>query len=383
MNCMSDELKCFRIGLIVNPIAGIGGKVGLKGSDLPDVMERAIALGGGELQAPLRVISALKHLLPLKTKLEWVTYAGDMGENELAELGFVNINVIGQPQGQRSKAVDTIEAARKIKQAGVECLVFAGGDGTARNIFEAVGETLPVIGIPAGVKIHSAVYAINPQNAGQAIVDLVEGRVKVFKMAEVMDINEDLFRQGQVNARLYGYMNTPEIVGRMQNMKSGGYSEEDSLIGAAGFVVCQMEEDVLYIIGPGSTTRHIMEDLGIQNTLLGVDVVKNGQLVANDVTEAQLWALVSQANKKVKIVLTIIGGQGNLLGRGNQQISPRIIKAVGKENIIVLASTAKLIALNKRPLSVDTGDSELDTELSGFVEIVVGFGQSTYYKVGG
>ncbi len=382
MNSMNDDSKYFRIGLIVNPIAGIGGKVGLKGSDLPDIVEKAIALGGGELQAPSRVKNALKYLTHLRDNLEWVTYAGEMGENELTELGFKNINIIGRPQGQHSKAVDTIEAARKIKQVGVECLVFAGGDGTARNIYEAIGETLPVIGIPAGVKIHSAVYAINPQNAGQAIADMVEGRIQVFKLAEVMDINEDLFRQGQVNARLYGYMNTPVIAGRMQNMKSGGYSEEDSLIGAAGYVVCQMEDDILYIIGPGSTTRYIMEDLGIKNTLLGVDVVKNGQLIASDVTESQLWALVSQTNEKVKIVLTIIGGQGNLLGRGNQQISPRIIKAVGKENIIVLASSAKLIALNKQPLTVDTGDPELDINLSGFVEIIIGFGQSTFYKIG-
>lgn len=378
---MSNSVERKKIGVIVNPIAGLGGRAGLKGSDLPDIVERAAALGS-EPQSPGRAVKALEQLLPLDAGLEFYTYSGDMGETELAALKFSSITVLGGAEGPRSTSSDSIAAARKMQEAGVELIIFAGGDGTARNICEAVGSSTPVIGIPAGVKIHSAVYAVNPKNAGIAAKDFLEGRITTLKEAEVMDIDEDLFRQGRVNARLYGYMTVPESRGRMQNMKSGSYSEEGELIGMAGYVVCNMEDDVLYIVGPGSTTRYIMDDLGLKNTLLGVDVVKNKQLVASDVTEVELWNLVSAADKgKVKIIVTIIGGQGNIFGRGNQQISPRIIRAVGKENIMVVAGGPKLIALRPQPLTVDTGDPALDEELAGFVEITIGFAMSTFYAV--
>lgn len=376
----SVNARRMKVGVIVNPIAGLGGRAGLKGSDLPDIVERAAALGS-EPQAPARAMKALEQLLPLNSQLDLYTYSGDMGEAELTMLGFSSIKVLGAASGPRSTSADTMEAARKMKEAGVDLILFAGGDGTARNICEAAGTAIPVLGIPAGVKIHSAVYAVNPKNAGIAAKDFLEGRITSLKEAEVMDIDEDLFRQGRVNARLYGYMLVPEARARMQNMKSGSYSEEGELIGMAGYVVCNMEDDVLYIIGPGSTTRYIMEDLGLENTLLGVDVVRNKQLVASDVNEVTLWELVSAAKGKVKIIVTIIGGQGNLFGRGNQQISPRIIRAVGKENIMVVAGGPKLIALRPRPLTVDTGDTELDEQLAGFVKITIGFAMSTVYAV--
>jgi len=272
-------------------------------------------------------------------------------------------------------------AAKLLQDAGVDLLVFAGGDGTARNVCEAIGVSVPVIGIPAGVKIHSAVYAVNPRNAGLAIRDFLEGRSVRLKEAEVMDIDEELFRQGRVSTKLYGYMMVPESGSRIQNMKSGGGSETGDLVGMAGYIVCNMEEDTLYIVGPGSTTRSIMEDMGLPNTLLGVDVVQNKELIASDVTEKQLWELIEDAALKVKIVITVIGGQGSLFGRGNQQISPRIIRRVGRENIIVAATVSKLLALGGQPLLVDTGDLELDQSLCGFIEVVVAFGQTSYCQV--
>lgn len=367
------------IGIIINPIAGLGGRVGLKGSDGPDTVERALALGGRP-ESPLRAGKAIEQLLDMKDKLEIYTVAGDMGENKLREIGF-DVKLIFTPEGERTTAQDTIGAARAMRDAGVELIIFAGGDGTARNICEAVGLDVPVIGIPAGVKIHSAVYAVNPRNAGLAAKEYLEGKITTLNESEVMDINEELFRKGRVSAKLYGYMNVPASGSRIQNMKSGGGSEAGDLAGMAGYIVVNMEPDTLYIIGPGSTTRSIMEDLGLPNTLLGVDVVKNNQLVASDITEGQLWELIKDPAQKVKVVVTIIGGQGHLFGRGNQQLSPRIIRRIGRENIIVAATASKLIALNSQPLLVDTGDPELDAELCGYIEIVVAFGQTSIFPV--
>lgn len=368
-----------KIGVIINPIAGLGGRVGLKGSDGPDILEKALALGA-KPEASIRAGYALATLAEMKEHLKIYTYGGNMGENQLKEIGF-KVTVLGSPAGTQSSPQDTINAAKLMRDEKVDLIIFAGGDGTARNVCEAIGNSVPVIGIPAGVKIHSAVYAINPRNAGLVARDYLEGRIRKLKESEVMDIDEDLFRHGQVSAKLYGYMNVPESGSRVQNMKSGGASEKGELLGMAGYIVCSMEDDTIYFIGPGSTTRSIMEDLGLPNTLLGVDVVKNKQLIASDVTEPQLWNMVKDPQQNVKIIVTIIGGQGHLFGRGNQQISPRIIRRIGKENIIVAATNSKLLALKGHPLLVDTGDLELDQELCGYIEVIVAFGQSTIFKV--
>lgn len=372
-------MKRKSVGIIINPIAGIGGRVGLKGSDGADTVERALSLGG-KPESPLRAEKAIEQLVPIKDTLDVYTYGGSMGEDKLRQMGFT-VTVVGKPDGTKTTASDTMDAASRLKDLGVDLIMFVGGDGTARNVCEAVGLTVPVIGIPAGVKIHSAVYAINPRNAGLAAKEYLQGNIHDLSESEVMDIDEDMFRQGRVIAKLYGYMKVPTSRRRMQNMKSGGGSEAGDLAGMAGYIVVNMEPDTLYVIGPGSTTRCIMDDLQIPNTLLGVDLVRNKRLVASDVTENQIWEHVSKAENPVKIVVTIIGGQGALFGRGNQQISPRIIKRVGKENIIVTATPSKLIALQGQPLIVDTGDSELDTTLSGFIEIVIAFGQTTYYEI--
>lgn len=372
-------MKKKSVGIIINPIAGLGGRVGLKGSDGPDTVERALALGG-KPESPLRAGKAIEQLLDIKEDIEIYTYGGAMGEEKLRELGF-DVTVVGRPGGVKTTAQDTITAAQALRDAGVDLIIFAGGDGTARNVCEAVGLSVPVVGIPAGVKIHSAVYAINPRNAGLAAKEYLQGKIQELNESEVMDIDEDLFRQGRVSAKLYGYMMVPASRSRIQNMKSGGGSEAGDLAGMAGYIVVNMVPDTLYIIGPGSTTRSIMEDLELPNTLLGVDLVKNKQLVASDVTEAQIWEYIQDENQPVKIVVTIIGGQGALFGRGNQQISPRIIRRVGKENIIAAATASKLIALGGQPLLVDTGDAELDEALAGFIEIVVAFGQTSFYEV--
>jgi predicted polyphosphate/ATP-dependent NAD kinase len=159
----------------------------------------------------------------------------------------------------------------------------------------------------------------------------------------------------------------------------GGEQETTMIQAIAERIVNDMKEDWLYIIGPGTTTRAIMERLGLPNTLLGVDVVDRKKIVANDVNEAQLIRIMD--GKKAKIIITPIGGQGYIFGRGNQQISPEIIRRVGSDNIIVVATPNKITSLNLKPLLVDTGDEDVDRLLSGYRKVVTGYREETVYKV--
>ncbi|NIV40070.1 MAG: ATP-NAD kinase, partial [Anaerolineae bacterium] len=224
--------------------------------------------------------------------------------------------------------------AREMLRLKVNLLLFAGGDGTARDVYHAVGEDIPVLGIPAGVKIHSAVFATNPSSAGELAASYLRGRVAALRAAEVMDVDEEAFREGIVSAKLYGYLKVPFRRRLVQSLKvASGPGERASLEAIAYDVVDRMEDDCLYIIGPGTTTRAIASRLGLNKTLIGVDVVAGGELVASDVNESQLLDLVE--GRSAKIVVTPIGGQGCILGRGNQQISPEVIKKVGRDNVIV------------------------------------------------
>lgn len=369
-----------KIGVIVNPVAGMGGRVGLKGSDGVDILKQARALGARP-EAPNRAVEALKVIGRLKDRIEVITYPFEMGEDECRKAGF-SPTVIGGITSGETTPDDTQAAAKQMAAAGVDLLLFAGGDGTARNIYNAVGEKIPVLGIPAGVKIHSAVYAVTPRSAGEVAAMYLERKKMDIRVSEVMDIDEQAFREGVVTAKLYGYMRVPEEPRFVQSVKSGGArAEKETLAGIAEDIVDAMDDpDCHFIVGPGTTTRSIMEYLELKNTLLGVDVIKNRQVTANDVHEQQLWDLIKDG--KAKIVLTIIGGQGHLFGRGNQQLSPRIIRGIGRENILVIATKEKLIALNGKPLVVDTGDEELNEQLSGFIRVITGYQDYTMCKIG-
>ncbi|MDO4720665.1 MAG: ATP-NAD kinase family protein [Peptostreptococcaceae bacterium] len=366
-----------KIGLIINPVAGMGGSVGLKGSDGADIQNKARELGA-EPQAMNRTIKALNEIRSLHEKAEIVTYPSEMGEDVAKACGFDPV-VIGSINPGKTKPTDTQNAARDMKKIGVDLIVFAGGDGTARNIYDSIDLSLPVIGIPAGVKIHSAVYGQNPKKAGELLSLFLQDKIREFKEAEVMDIDEDAFRSGSVVAKLYGYLKVPFQKQFIQNRKSGAIAGEGaSLRGIAQYVVDQMEEDCLYIIGPGTTTRSVMEELKLDNTLLGVDAVYNKKLIAQDVTERELLGLIE--GKKVKIILTIIGGQGHIFGRGNQQLSPKILKKVGKENIIVIATRDKINSIFGFPMLIDTGDDEANTMLEGYYKVVIGYEEYIAYK---
>ena len=368
----------FKLGLIVNPVAGLGGTVALKGSDGAHTAAKAIELGA-EPKANSRTKAALEVLLPYKESLTIYTVNGDMGEQTAKALGF-NVEVVYNTTAITTPD-DTEQAAKILKNSGVDLVLFAGGDGTARNICHAIEDTIPVLGIPAGCKIHSGVYAITPKAAGRVVEMLVKGELVTLADADVMDIDEDAFRQGTVKAKRYGEMQTPSEVRYMQAVKNGG-KETDELVLAdiAAHVVSQMDEDTFYIMGSGSTVEAIMEEMGLENTLLGVDLIKDQTLVAQDLTAKQLLELTH--DQSTKLVITLIGGQGHIFGRGNQQLSPVLIRAIGKENIIVVATKTKLLALNGRPLICDTGDGELDDELTGYIKVTTGFNDHIMYAVG-
>ena len=366
-----------KLGFLVNPIAGMGGRVGLKGSDGSDILCKAREMGAVP-ESPRRGIQTLQVLSKIKKQIEVFTYPGAMGEDEARGSGF-SPHVIGSITQGATTAEDTQRAAREMGNQGIDLILFAGGDGTARDVYQAVGQRAPVLGIPAGVKIHSAVYAVTPRHAGEVAIRYLEGKLRL-QDAEVMDIDEDAFRGGTVSAKLFGYLRVPEERRFVQHAKSGGIrATREALMGIASDVINHMIPEWLYLVGPGTTTRFVMEELALANTLLGVDVVCNKCLVDNDANENDLVRQLS--DRRGTIVLSVIGGQGYILGRGNQQLSPEVIRTVGRENILVLATKEKLVSLDGRPLLVDTADEEIDRMLRGYIRVTTGYREYCMVRV--
>jgi predicted polyphosphate/ATP-dependent NAD kinase len=349
-------LQVKTIGLIVNPVAGMGGAVGLKGTDGKAIVARARSLGAKPV-APIRAQSFLSELKPVKQSIRLVVGAGNMGEDEAKDSGFT-CEVLGTSK-KETGAEDTVAVAKGMMDAGMALLVFCGGDGTARDILKAVGTSLPVLGVPTGVKMHSAVFAVNPQAAARVVMRfLYEGLP--LREAEVMDVDEKAFRAGSVSAELYGYVLAPYEphliqVNKIASPMTASELRNHAAIGV--YIIEAMKPNVVYIIGPGTTTRTIGDLLDAKKTLLGVDLFFNKKLVAKDVNETQILEAIE--GKSAQIIVTPIGGQGFIFGRGNQQISPAVIRRVGLDNIIVVATEGKLRSLSS--LRVDTGYPELDT----------------------
>jgi predicted polyphosphate/ATP-dependent NAD kinase len=317
---------------------------------------------------------------------EIYTCPGDMGESVCRAAGL-NCKVIDgietydKGAGTATSPEDTARAAKMFCGLGVDLILFAGGDGTARDILDAVGESAAVLGIPAGCKIHSGVFALNPRRAGELALRYMQGKVRRTKEAEVMDIDEEQFRRGRVQSRLYGYLKIPDDVRLVQNLKSGSrVGGQDGAEGLSAYMADIWESDVLYIIGGGSTTAHIMNRMHLPGTLLGVDLVYGGRVIGADCTEREILKAVSEYGK-AKILVTVIGGQGYIFGRGNQQISAEVIRRVGRENIIVAAAEEKMLALFGKTLYADTGDEEVNRYLHGYMRVITGYGQYTVMKV--
>jgi predicted polyphosphate/ATP-dependent NAD kinase len=375
------------IGLIVNPLAGLGGSLALKGSDGEELRELAAALSPQQRSRAMdRVERALGILVEEGAALRFTCWSGDMGERMLQHLGLsceVPVAALGKETDALTSAEDTRLAATGLVAAGVDIIVFAGGDGTARDIYDVVGQQCPVLGIPAGVKMHSGVFAVSPEAAGELLVQLARGGLVGLRAQEVRDIDEGAFRHDVVRSRFYGEMLVPSEGRYLQHTKVGGRESHD-LVAAdiAAWLVEGMEEGRTYLIGPGSTTAAIMEELALPNTLLGVDAIRSGALLASDADESTLLEVLAGAEDGAAIVVTVIGGQGHVFGRGNQQFSPAVIRAVGLDNITIVAAKSKITALEGRPLLVDTNDPQLDIELSGYYSIVTGYDDHILYRVG-
>jgi len=374
---MTGETKK-KLGLIINPVAGLGGTVGLKGSDGAEIQKRALELGAVP-RSESRAAQALEGLRSLVQQLEILAYPDDMGGCTAREGGF-DTRMIGALRQGHTTAADTISAAQEMQRQGVDLLLFAGGDGTARDIYEAVGNGLVVLGIPAGVKIHSPVYARSPTAAGTLAALYLSGHTSSLREAEVMDIDEDAVREGFLSARLYGYLKVPFRRRLLQGSKAASSTTDSAAMRAiARHVVKGMREDCLYIIGPGTTSRAIADELGQPKTLIGVDVLLGGEVVASDVNESQILQMIE--GREAKIVVSPIGGQGYIFGRGNQQLSHEVIRKVGKENIIVVSTVGKINSLRGRSLLVDTGDRTTDELLTGHLRVVTGYNEELVYRV--
>jgi len=358
-----------KLGFIVNPIAGMGGRVGLKGTDGEEILRRAIELGA-EPVAPKRAKKTLKILECVKDVIQILTYPDEMGENEVKEYRF-NSTIIGQIKLEKSSPEDTEKAVERMVEMGVDLILFVGGDGTARNVYEANRENVPVLGVPAGVKMHSAVFAVSPEAAAETAINFLFKGLPVREM-EVMDIDEDSFREGRVSAKLYGYMLIPYEPKLIQGTKISSPQTEIEIRNQATiaiYIIELMEPEIIYIIGPGTTTRTIGDLLYEKKTLLGVDLFCNKKIVVRDADESLI--LNNIRGKKAVIIVTPIGGQGFIFGRGNLQISPKVIREASIENIIVIATRHKLEDV--RSFRVDTGDLEIDNKLKGEIKVITGY----------
>ena len=361
-----------RIGFIINPVAGMGGAVGLKGTDgnveearrrgaVPHAMERA------------RITLTW---LAREKELHFITCSGPMGADILRETGFKEFEIMYSFSGE-SSARDTKAAAHRFRAAGVDLILFCGGDGTARDVFEVTGRDIPLLGIPAGVKMYSAVFAIDPVITAELVL---ASDNKNLRDSEILDVDEEAYRAGILKTRIFGIARTPASAGKVQVAKQvyEEPNEERAKQEIARFMQEVMLPDTLYIIGAGTTTEAIAHRFGVQKTLLGVDIIKDGVLVAADVDEKTLLDLAGQ-EKEIRIILSPIGAQGFLLGRGNQQISARVVRMVGLKNLIVVATSHKLAEIPI--LYVDSGDLALDAEFSSTIQVIFGYRMAQRKKI--
>lgn len=370
-------MQRLNVGLVLNPIAGLGGPAGLKGTD--GVVDEALRRGS-QPRAQGRAREALHDLD--KEVFYWKTLPGEMGETLLDELDLPH-EVVGRGEivSSQTSAADTRRGVELLEAAGIDLLVFAGGDGTASDVVDARRSVPVVLGIPSGVKMHSGVFATSPNAAHALLAKIAEGEILSIIEAEVRDIDEVSFREGIVKTKYHGELPVPDDLRYMQQTKIGGREVEELVIEemAADFIERQ-EPGVIYVMGSGSTVAGIMAAMGLEATLLGIDVIRDGELIASDVSEQELLALLPEG-VKAKILVTVIGGQGHIMGRGNQQLSPAVIRRVGAKNIEVVATKTKLAALEKRPLLVDTGDEAVNESLRGLRSIITGYEDRVLYRV--
>lgn len=361
-----------KIGLLVNPIAGMGGKLGFKGTD--GVAEKCIS-EGAEKRSLNRTEIVIDIIQDLREDFKLITGPGKMGE-VLARKYDLQYDIIGEPK-QKTTARDTIEISREMLTRDIDLLIFSGGDGTARDIYKAVGEKLLVLGVPTGVKIHSPVYARKPKLAGYLLKEYILGDNIESKLMEVIDLDEREYRQGMINTSLFGYLKVLYKQKVIQNKKARSKeSERSSQEAIATFLRDKLDKNQYYIIGPGTTTNKFLRKIGVDATLIGVDLIQNNKLILKDLAEDDLLKIMYSCPN---LIITPIGGQGFLFGRGNQQLSPAVLKHIDKDNIQVVATKEKLYDLNGKPMILDTSSEYCDQRLKGYYKVIIGYGEYMIY----
>jgi len=359
------------IGLIVNPIAGMGGSVGLKGTD-GEIYKIAIKLG-----AKPTTLERIEETLALinRKDLCFMVAPGKMGEDSIKKFDF-RYEVVSKIN-EETNADDTKRIIREMIEKGIDLLIFVGGDGTARDVYDVLGLTIPVVGIPSGVKMFSPVFALSTFAAAEIINNETEQLIE----KEVLDIDEEAFRAGKLAAKLYGYLKVPKNISLLQGKKEPSNvtkSEKISKEEIAQYIIENIEQDTLYILGPGTTLKTIADKMEVEKTLLGIDAIIDRRLIGTDLNEQGMLGLIKKYDK-IKIIVTPIGGNGFIFGRASKQFTPEVLKLIGKENVIVVATEDKISRLEC--LRVDTGNAETDNNLKGHCKVITGYKTETIIEV--
>ncbi len=370
---VEHRVRRLLVGFLVNPVAGMGGAVGLKGTD-GNLIYEALRRGAKPV-TPAKALRFLRALRTLDLKSRILSAGGVMGCNYLEAVGGLNYECLDIPpqQVERTSREDTVAAVKRMLAVGVDVIVFVGGDGTARDVGSVADSIVPILGVPSGVKMYSGVFAASPEAAAHIIKALEDGLGEVVVTESVVaDVDEESLKEGAIRVRRYMSVETLRLngltVGTKDFASSGSYEEKYAV--AKYFVEEYLRDGKLYLLGPGSTVKAITDVLGLRKTLLGVDALYDRRVLAMDLSCYDILRLLRRFGEAY-IVVTVIGGQGYVFGRGNQQFTPEVIRSVDRDHIIIVATKSKLAKL--RYLLVDTGDPALDRELSGYFRVLTGY----------
>ena len=363
-----------RLAVVVNPDAGLGGRLGFKGSDGRAAEARA---AGAEDRAGPRMRQCLERLSELaREPIEILAWDGRMGGDWIP----------GEytSTGKTPEVTDASSTSEFIKAHSPDLFLYAGGDGTTRDIVEALGEReIPLVGVPGGVKMHSGCFATTPKAAAEVVWSFVTGDLMVAR-TEVMDLDEEVYRKGEWKVKMYGEAFTPASPRWMQGAKEQVQreSEEETLEAMSSHVANLVEDnpDLMVVWGSGGTLRQMCAQLGHDSTLLGIDIQHAGKMF-NDLNEEGLLEIINKHDGEIKLLLSPMGGQGFLIGRGNLQLSPDVLRAIGIDNILGIATPAKLLGLNE--LRIDTGDERLDAEIRSkkYLKVLQGYRTTRIIRV--
>ena len=375
-----------RLGLLVNPDAGLGGRLGLKGSD--GQAEIARSRGAQDRSGP-RMRAMLNHLVTISNEnldgIQWYVSKGRMGTDWISP-AISSLEVI-HSSSSSTDANDTSQLVGSMIGSDIDLLVYAGGDGTTRDVVAALSEygrpELPIIGVPTGVKMHSGCFASSPKAAAEVLSAWLEGDL-LLSSTEVLDLDEDLYRQGNWVVKLYAEAITPASPRWMQGskMRVEASGEEEIIQGLADHVRETLIDDRMMIVwGSGGTLRTIGGILGFELNTLGIDITVGGNIIGSDLNENEILSALKEHQGDVILLLSPMGGQGFLIGRGNLQLSPDVLKIIGVNRVLGIVTPAKMLTL--RSLRIETGDSEMDQRFSDkkYLKVLQGYRTTRVLKI--